>query len=153
LLEAGATAYQLFDSWAGSLTDAEYDGWAQTYHQQIFSEVGGNSIIFVKDAPDVDRLAKSGAKVLSLSKQHALAEVKRRHPNLCVQGNVDHELLVTGSADDVRGATIRSLDAGAGNRHILNLDHGMERTAKVENFNAFVDAARNWRPHQVESRD
>ena len=152
LLEAGATAYQLFDSWAGSLNDEEYPGWAEAHHQRIFSEVGGNSIIFVKDAPDVDRLAKSGAKVLSLSKHHDLADVKRRHPHLCIQGNVDHELLVTGSPKDVTAATVRCLDAGAGSRHILNLDHGMERTATVDNFKAFVDAARNWKPPQSESR-
>jgi uroporphyrinogen decarboxylase len=152
LLEAGATAYQLFDSWAGSLNDDEYAGWAQAYHQRIFSEVGGNSIIFVKDSPDVDRLAMSGAKVLSLSKHHDIADAQRRHPQLCVQGNVDHELLVTGTPDDVKAATLECLDAGTGSRHILNLDHGMERTAKVENFQAFIDAARNWRPPKFESR-
>jgi uroporphyrinogen decarboxylase len=143
LLEAGATGYQLFDSWAGSLSDDEYETWALPYHQRIFEEVGGTSIIFVKDSPSVDRLARSGAKVLSLSKKHDLTEVKRRFPNLAVQGNVDHELLVTGGPDDVRAATRRCLDAGAGARHILNLDHGMERTAKVENFAAFVDEAKS----------
>jgi len=142
LLECGATAYQLFDSWAGSLIDDEYEAWALPYHQRVFADVGGASIIFVKDSPDVDRLARSGAKVLSLSKHHDLSDVRRRYPHLAVQGNVDHEMLVTGSPSDVRAATRRCLDAGGGVRHVLNLDHGIERTARVENFEAFVDEAK-----------
>jgi uroporphyrinogen decarboxylase len=143
ILAAGAAAYQLFDSWAGTLTDAEYDSWALPYHQRIFNEVGGNSIVFVKDSPDVDRLAKSGAKIVSLSKGHDLAEAKRKFPNLVFQGNVDHELLIDGSPAEVAAATERCLRAGGGSRHVLNLDHGMDRLAKVENFEAFIGAAKS----------
>lgn len=143
ILASGAAAYQLFDSWAGTLTDAEYDVWALPYHQRIFNEVGGNSIVFVKDAPDVERLARSGAKIVSLSKGHDLAEAKRKFPNLVFQGNVDHELLIDGTKADVVAATERCLRAGGGSRHILNLDHGMDRLAKVENFEAFIGAAKS----------
>ena len=143
LLSAGATAYQLFDSWAGSLSAAEYDAWALPYHQRVFSETGGRSIIFVKDSPDIDRLAKSGADVVSLSKGHDLAEAKRRFPSVCFQGNVDHEMLIDRSSSEVAEATRRCLIAGGGSRHILNLDHGMDREAKVENFQAFVATAKS----------
>jgi uroporphyrinogen decarboxylase len=143
LIAAGATAYQLFDSWAGGLTVEEYESWALPYHRRIFGEVGGNSIVFVKDSPDVDRLAKSGAKVVSLSKGHDLADAKRRFPQLCFQGNVDHELLIDQDPPTVEAATRRCLEAGGGRRHILNLDHGMDRNAKVGNFQAFVDTAKS----------
>ncbi len=142
LQRAGATAYQLFDSWAGGLTAAEYDAWCQPRHQRIFAAAGGLSILFVKDAPDLAKLAASGAQVLSLSKGHDLAECRRRWPQLAVQGNVDHELLIHGSPAEVAAATRACLAAGAGVGHILNLDHGMDRAARPENFAAFVEAAR-----------
>ncbi|MGL4465559.1 MAG: uroporphyrinogen decarboxylase family protein, partial [Planctomycetia bacterium] len=143
MLAEGGAAYQLFDSWAGELTDAEYLEHAQPFHRRIFEEVGGTSILFVKDAPHIPLMAESGARVLSLGTGHDLAALQERYPHLVFQGNVDHMLLVHGSADDVRRATHACLDAGGGRRHVLNLDHGMDREAKVENFEAFIDAARN----------
>jgi uroporphyrinogen decarboxylase len=145
LTDAGATAYQLFDSWAGALSAPEYAEWCQPYHQRIFADAPGLSIVFVKDGP-LAAMAESGAKVVSLSKDHDLAAARSRYPHLAFQGNVDHELLIDGSPETVRSATEACLRAGAGDRHILNLDHGMDRRASVENFAAFVAAATSWRP-------
>src|SRR5262249_36944453 len=67
LLEEGADAYQLFDSWAGMLNRDEYMRWAQSYHQAILGEVKGPpSILFVKENPYLDLMATSGARVLRL---------------------------------------------------------------------------------------
>jgi uroporphyrinogen decarboxylase len=140
--QAGAAAYQLFDSWAGELTPDEYNEFAHPFHQEIFTAVGGLSILFVKDAPDVGLMTKSGAKILSLGVGHDLAGLRSQFPDMVFQGNVDHQLLVHGSAEEVGAATRRCLAAGGGRRHILNLDHGMDRLAKVECFQQFVDAAR-----------
>lgn len=58
---AGGAAYQLFDSWAGSLTREEYLVHAQPWHQRIFASAGGPSILFVKDCPYLDLMAESGS--------------------------------------------------------------------------------------------
>lgn len=142
LRSAGADAYQVFDSWAGMLTREEYLRQAFSWHEQIFGAVGGRSILFVKDCPWLDLLATSGARGVSLSTKQNLRQAKLDYPKLFFQGNVDHELFVTGQPADIRAATKRCLDEGEGHRHVLNLDHGMDRLAKVENFAAFVDAAR-----------
>ena len=44
-------------------------------------------------------------------------------------------------ADAVRAATSECLDRGQGKNHILNLDHGMDRSTRVENFAPFVETA------------
>lgn len=142
LLEAGADAYQLFDSWAGDLSRDEYLVDAHAYHEQVFREVEGTGILFVKDLPFVDLAAASGCRVVSLGTAHDLASLKSSHPQMIWQGNVDHELLIDGTPDDVRATTLVCLAQGGGDRHILNLDHGMDPRAKVENFAAFVNAAR-----------
>ena len=142
LLSYGAHLYQLFDSWAGSLSAEEYRAWAQPYHRQIFAEVPGPSVLFVKDCPYLDMAATSGARVISLGKFHDIKKLQRNYPQAVFQGNVDHELLVHGSAEEVRKATAACLRAGAGHRHVLNLDHGMAPDADPENFAVFVDQAR-----------
>ena len=142
LLEAGVGAYQLFDSWAGFLSANEYLEHAHCRHQRIFEQVGGTSILFVKDAPFLDTMVRSGCTAVSLGTTHDLRSALANHPDLAFQGNVDHELLVTGTPEEVRAATRACLEAGGGRRHVLNLDHGMDRRAKPENFAAFVEEAR-----------
>jgi uroporphyrinogen decarboxylase len=141
LQDQGAAAYQLFDSWAGALSLEEYQVHAHPYHQQIFAEAGGLSILFVKDSPYLDLQASSGAKVLSLGAKEKIGDLKARFPSLVFQGNVDHRELVTGTAESVQASTRECLTSGGGHRHILNLDHGMDRNAKMENFAAFVETA------------
>lgn len=146
LLDAGAAAYQLFDSWAGALAREDYSRYAQPYHARIFSETGGLSILFVKDGRYVDLMCRSGAKIVSLGRLHDLGKIHQQHPDMVFQGNVDHELLVSRTPQVVAAAARACLNAGGGRRHILNLDHGMDPAARPENFAAFVDAARSFRP-------
>lgn len=143
LLARGAAAYQLFDSWAGALNREEYLDFAQPYHQRVFEAVGGVSILFVKDTPYIDLAATSGVKVVSVGKMHKIDELKTAHPSLVFQGNVDHMLLVNGTQEEVQVASRKCLASGGGHRHVLNLDHGMDRLASPENFAAFVQSAIN----------
>jgi uroporphyrinogen decarboxylase len=143
LIESGADAFQLFDSWAGNLSAAEFREHALVWHEQVFESVDGISILFVKDCPHLDLMAQSRAKVISLGTIHDLAAARRAYPNLVFQGNVDHQLLVRGEPGDVRRAVLACLEAGGGRQHILNLDHGMDPRAKPEAFAAFVDAAKS----------
>jgi uroporphyrinogen decarboxylase len=143
LMRKGAAAYQLFDSWAGGLSADEYQQFCQPHHQEIFKSVDGPSILFVKDLPFLDAAANSGCRVLSLGTTHSISLVKQKYPHLFVQGNVDHELLIHQQPDDITRATRRCLAEGAGDRHILNLDHGMDPNARVDNFAAFIAAAKS----------
>jgi uroporphyrinogen decarboxylase len=143
LVGEGADVYQLFDSWAGMLTAEEYDRWAQPYHRRIFAgATGAPRVLFVKECPYLDRLCASGADVISLGRCHDLAEARARYPDLVFQGNVDEELLLHGTPEEVIRATKACVAAGGGRRHIVNLNHGVDRGTPVANFEAFVKAAR-----------
>lgn len=146
----GADAYQLFDSWAGGLTESEYDAWALPGQRRIFAEVNDTpSVLFVKECPHFDRLTASGAGVISLGTRHDLAAARSSFPHLTFQGNVSDELLRTGTAAEVVAATKQCLMAGGGHRHVLNLSHGCDRDTPVANFEAFVTTARSFRPEQM----
>jgi uroporphyrinogen decarboxylase len=143
LIAGGADVYQLFDSWAGLLQRDEYEVWAQRRHEAIFREAAGvPRILFVKEGPFLSAMAESGADVISLGTRHDLAAARRDYPHLVFQGNVDEELLRAGTAEQVRAATRACMEAGGGRRHIVNLNHGVDRATPVANFEAFVRTAR-----------
>lgn len=145
LIAEGADAYQLFDSWAGKLDEDEYDQWAQRHQRDVFASASGvPGILFVKDCPHIDAMTQSGADVVSLGASHDLAALLARFPNQVFQGNVSDRLLVEGTPDQVIAATQECLRQSGGQRHILNLGHGMNRDAKPENFAAFVATGRSY---------
>jgi uroporphyrinogen decarboxylase len=87
-------------------------------------------------------MAASGADVVSLGVRHDLAAARRDYPHLVFQGNVDEKVLRTGTPGQVAEATRACVAAGGGRRHIVNLNHGVDRSTPVAHFEAFVRAAR-----------
>src|SRR5262249_7085763 len=143
LVREGADVYQVFDSWAGMLDREEYQRWAQPYHQAIFAGVPQTPrILFVKECPYLDLMTATGAEVINLGKRHDLAAARRQYPQLVFQGNVDEALLRTGTPEQVAEATRRCLAQGGGQRHIVNLSHGVDKATPVANFEAYVRAAK-----------
>ncbi len=143
LVAEGADVYQLFDSWAGLLTPEEYDRWAQPQHTRILNAVTGvPRILFVKECPYLDRMAATGADVVSLGLQHDLAEAQARYPHLVFQGNVSEELMRMGTPEQVAAATRACIAGTRGQRHILNLNHGVGKETPVANFEAYIRAAK-----------
>lgn len=143
LADDGADAYQLFDSWAGMLERAEYEKWAQHYHREIFAGAADlPRILFVKECPYLDLMTAAGAEVISLGSRHDLASARQAYPNLVFQGNVSEELLRSGTPAQVTAATRQCIEAGGKHRHIVNLNHGVDKATPVANFEAFVQAAK-----------
>jgi uroporphyrinogen decarboxylase len=143
LIREGANVYQLFDSWAGGLSAEEYQTWAQPYHRRIFAGVANvPRILFVKEGPFLEAMTQSGADVVSLGVTHDLAKARATHPTLVFQGNVDEDLLRSGTPEQVAVATRRCVQQGGGRRHIVNLSHGCDRAMPVANFEAYIRAAK-----------
>jgi uroporphyrinogen decarboxylase len=139
LIREGAAVYQLFDSWAGELAAAEYEEWAQPYHREILAGATGvPRILFVKEGPYLDRMVQTGADVVSLGTRHDLADARRRYPQTVFQGNVDSDVLRSGTPEDVATAVRSCLKAGGGQRHIVNLNHGVDKATPVINFQTYV---------------
>jgi uroporphyrinogen decarboxylase len=139
LVGEGADLFQVFDSWAGMLDRPEYESWAQGRHQVIFTAVREvPRILFVKECPYLELMSGSGADVISLGKRHDLAAARRKYPLLSFQGNVDSDVLRSGNLEQVAEATRRCVAEGGGQRHIVNLNHGVAPTTPVHNFEAYV---------------
>ena len=146
LVEAGADAYQLFDSWAGLPSPDEYGNWAYAHHRTIFDVATGvPRILFVKEYPYLAEMTQSGADVVSLGKSHDLAEAHRRCPTWFSRATSTTKLMRTGTPEEVAAATGECIRAGGGRRHIVNLSHGMDRDVPVANFEVFIRTAKRAR--------
>jgi uroporphyrinogen decarboxylase len=143
LVADGADVVQLFDSWAGMLHADEYETHAQKHHADILAGVTGvPRILFAKECPHLDAMCRTGADVISLGAGHDLAAARQAYPDLVFQGNVNEEVLRTGTPETVRAAVTACVAAGGGTRHIVNLNHGVDKGTPVENFAAYVNAVK-----------
>jgi uroporphyrinogen decarboxylase len=147
-LEAGADAVQLFDTWAGELSPAEYAEFALPYARDAISRIrrrGKPVIYFVNGVSGIlEAAAQTGADVLSIDWRCRLDEARRRVPGKPLQGNLDPALLL-GTPESVSKRMTEILEETAGQGHIANLGHGILPETPVECVEAFYEAVRNFR--------
>jgi uroporphyrinogen decarboxylase len=147
-IAAGATAVQLFDTWAGDLTLAEYREFALPPTQRIIQELSAASdapiILFTKASNHlIDAVAETGATVLSVGASVDLADLRQRFgTSFALQGNVDPNLLL-GPEPAIRDAARQAVTKTGGVGHILNLGHGVLPLTPVEHARAFVEAGQS----------
>jgi uroporphyrinogen decarboxylase len=144
-IAAGAVVVQLFDTWAGELSRADYDAFALPATQAVIGPLeqsGVPKILFAKgSAQHLGSLAKSGADVLSVDWLTDLSEARRTLGQaVALQGNLDPKTLL-GPVEVIRTATREAIEKTGGLGHILNLGHGILPNTPVENAKAFVEAA------------
>jgi uroporphyrinogen decarboxylase len=131
-IEAGAEAVQLFDSWAGSLSPAQFEQWVIAPTARLISAVRSRHpkvpiIGFPKGAGGKLRAyaGETGVSALGLDETIDPLWAARELPEqLPLQGNLDPLALITGG-EPLRNAVERILDAFAGRPHIFNLGHGI----------------------------
>lgn len=131
-VEAGANALQLFDSWAGSLSPAQFEQWVIAPTARLVAALkdrhpGVPLIGFPKGAGG--KLAayarETGVDAVGLDETvDPLWAAEELPEELPVQGNLDPLALVAGGTSLETG-TRRILDAFAGRPHIFNLGHGI----------------------------
>ncbi|WP_370518828.1 uroporphyrinogen decarboxylase [Microlunatus sp. Gsoil 973] len=143
-IDAGAGIVQLFDSWAGSLSLADYNSSVVNQSARVLArahEAGVPTIHFgVGTGELLPAMAAAGADVVGVDWRIPLAEAARRiGPGHAVQGNLDPALLGAPwpvLADRVR-EVIRSGAQAPG--HIFNLGHGVPPTADPDVLAKIVD--------------
>jgi len=146
-IEAGAQVVQLFDTWAGLLSPAEYREWVLPGHREIASRIRRDLaplILYVNDgAHVVDDMVEAGSDVISLDWRVDLAAVAKRHGHrVSLQGNLD-PCALHGSRERIFESVRALAEAGRAARgHVLNLGHGCLPDTPVEGVRAFTDAAR-----------
>lgn len=141
--EAGADAIQLFDTYAGLLTPADYREFLLPLHREVLDAIDVPTIVFVRNASgNLDLLADSGADVVGLDWTVEMADARRQLGDRPVQGNLDPATLFADPAT-IRERTLEVIEAAGEAGHVLNLGHGLDRHTPVEGVEAFFEAARS----------
>jgi uroporphyrinogen decarboxylase len=128
-VEAGASAVQLFDSWAGAMSPADYERYVMPYSAMVLEsagELGVPRIHFgVGTGELLGLMGEAGADVVGVDWRVPLAEGVRRAGGRAVQGNLDPSL-VFAPTDVMLDRAAEVLQAGkAAPGHIFNLGHGV----------------------------
>jgi uroporphyrinogen decarboxylase len=140
-IAAGAAAVQLFDTWCGELSLADYETYALPAVREIITRIDEVPVIYYTKASHhlLPAIARSGAHVLSVDWRISLREARERlGPGFALQGNVDPAVLF-GPPEKIRRATLDAVGALAGVGHIMNLGHGILPGTPVENARLFVE--------------
>ena len=168
---AGASAAQLFDSWAGSLSAADYHE-----HSRWASEQALEPVQALRWADDVDvpatgisgpgaqgavvplihfgvgtgellaDMALPGVDAVGVDYRIPLSAAVRRIPSpVTVQGNLDPALLFAGHEAITAAADVVLTEGLAARAHVFNLGHGVPADADPDELTALVRYVHDWR--------
>ncbi len=149
---AGAEAVQLFDSWAGSLSPAQFERWVIAPNATIASAINAR----FPDVPVIGFPKGAGEKLPAYARETGVQAIgldetidplwahKVLPEGLPVQGNLDPLLLLAGG-DEMERQALHILETFADRPHVFNLGHGIGQTTPVEHVGQLLNLVRNWR--------
>ena len=144
-VNAGASALQIFDSWAGSLPENEFTRWCIEPTRRIVERLNGSApdipiIGFPRGSgPLAVRYAnETGVDAIGCDTSLPLGWIRNElQPLLPVQGNLDPLLLVAGGAE--LDARVKSTLAALGNGpFIFNLGHGIQPDTPIAHVERLI---------------
>ena len=148
-IEAGVEAVQLFDSWAGSLSPAQFERWVIAPNAAIVAALAQRC----PGVPVIGFPKGAGGKLPAYARETGVTAVgldETVDPDwahamlpegMPVQGNLDPLALIAGGEALIR-ATDRILAAFPGRPHVFNLGHGIDQHTPIVHVEALVTRVR-----------
>jgi uroporphyrinogen decarboxylase len=143
-VDAGASAIQLFDSWVGVVSPADYRHAILPHTSRIFSALAGSGVprihFGVGTGELLGLLGEAGADVIGVDWRVPLDEAARRVPaGKALQGNLDPAVLL--APWDVVESRARDVlaRARAAEGHVFNLGHGVLPETDPSNLARLAD--------------
>lgn len=134
-LSAGVDAVQLFDSWAGALSLADYRTFVLPHSERVFAEIAGAGVprihFGVGTGELLGAMGEAGADVVGVDWRVPLTDAVRRiGSGKALQGNLDPAVLFAGLAaiEEQTRRIVREADEAitmGASGHIFNLGHGV----------------------------
>lgn len=145
--KAGASALQVFDSWAGGVSKQDYIRYIQPFNRKLFKILKRAAVPTInfstKTSSYIEEVAACGGDVVGVDWQLPLDEVWARigHERP-IQGNLEPVALLAPWRElKVRIDDILERAAGRPG-HIFNLGHGIFPNTPIENVQRLVDYVR-----------
>src|SRR5262249_10367130 len=129
-IAAGASAGELFDSWAGAGSPEDYRQSVLPHSKRIFAALADSGVprlhFGVSTGELLGMMGEAGADVIGVDWRVPLDEAVRRvEPGKALQGNLDPAILLA-PWDVIERRAMQVLDAGrTAEGHVFNLGHGV----------------------------
>ncbi len=149
-IQAGADAVQLFDSWAGSLSPAQFERWVIAPNAAIVAGVKA----LHPDTPIIGFPKGAGGKLAAYARQTGVDAIgidETVDPvwahsvlpaGMPVQGNLDPLVLIAGGA--ALEDAVAAIKAAFKDRpHIFNLGHGIQQDTPIEHVEKLLTLVRS----------
>lgn len=146
-IAAGADIFQVFDSWAGILSPAQYSEFSLRYISMICEAIPEvPSIVFAKGAFFARKeMSAMPCNVIGLDWNMDIKESRQLiGPDKTLQGNMDPCLLYAEDATIVK-ETEQMLKTFGPSRHIANLGHGLYPDTDKNKVKLYIDTIKNFR--------
>ncbi len=142
---AGAQTLQLFDSWVGALSPADYREFVMPHSRRAIEIATRQTDVPLihfgtGTAGMLPLLKETGGDVIGVDWRIDLAEAGQKlGPDVAIQGNLD-PLVLFAPVDEIKKQAARVLDSVKDRPgHIFNLGHGVLQHTPVENIATLID--------------
>jgi uroporphyrinogen decarboxylase len=150
-IQSGVQAIQIFDSWVGCLTPADYEEYVLPYSKKVMEGVDKSVPVIhfaTSNSTLLELMKRAGGNVIGVDWRVNIGEAwARLGYDVAIQGNLDPVILF-GPVDLIEKNIKKILDS-IGDRpgHIFNLGHGILPTTPPDHVAALIDMV-----HEYSSR-
>jgi uroporphyrinogen decarboxylase len=144
-IAAGADMLQIFDSWAGILSPAQYETFSLPYIKQICDAITEVPLtVFAKGAFFARKqIGELSCSVVGLDWNMDIAESRNLIPDKTLQGNLDPCVLYSSFAQ-IRTEVKKMVGEFGTQRYIANLGHGVYPDMQPDKVRCFIEAVKEY---------
>jgi uroporphyrinogen decarboxylase len=148
-VESGVEAVQLFDSWAGSLSPAQFEAWVIAPTAALVADFKARH----PDVPVIGFPKGAGGKLAAYARETGVDAIgldetvdpawadSALPPGMPVQGNLDPLALIAGG-EALESGVSRILSSLAGRPHVFNLGHGILPDTPIPHVEKLIELVR-----------
>ena len=145
---AGASAVQLFDSWAGALTPGDYAAHVAPHSAAVLARAGALGVprihFGVGTSSLLDLMGQAGGDVVGVDWRTPLSTAIGQVPERAVQGNLD-PTLVFAPTEVMTARAAEIIEAGrAAHGHVFNLGHGVLPSTDPDQLSRLTDFVQSY---------
>ncbi len=139
----GASALQVFDSWAGILSESDYCRFIQPHNRKLFDLLRPSGVPLINfstgTATHLPEVAACGGDVIGVDWRLPIDRLWAQVPGRAIQGNLDPTVLL-GPWEEIKRQADDILSAVQGRPgHIFNLGHGILPQTPMDMVKRLVD--------------
>ncbi len=152
--QAGAQALQIFDSWVGALSPADYREYVLPYTQRAIEIARQGNVPIIHFSTNtssmLDLIQEAGGDVIGVDWHIDLAKAwQQLGDSVAIQGNLDPVALFAPWPELQKRAQL-ILDQAAGRPgHIFNLGHGILPDTPIDNVRRLIDFVHAYSASQI----